>query len=117
MTSASRSDLRRRRGAALAPPSPRRGGWTATKLTRDPHSLLARLSCRSFQRGHLHAIISDGDEVAVGDLLPVLIVVEWFAGEHHAVVALQREQGVPPCGGAQLGTVARQDVQPCVRIG
>ncbi len=59
----------------------------------------------------------DHDEMAVGNVLPVGIVVVWFTGQRHAVVSTQHRQGVAPRGGAQLRSVGRQDVQSCIGVG
>ncbi len=55
------------------------------------------------------------DQVAVGNVLPIGMVVVRFAGQHHAVVAAQHRQRVPPCGGQQSRSVGRQYVQPRIR--
>ena len=59
----------------------------------------------------------DLDEVAVGDLLPVRVVVVGFAGQHDAVGPAQHRQGVAPRGGEQSRTVGGQDVQPGIGVG
>src|SRR6185312_17504110 len=104
-TSASAPTRRAHPGAVPARPSRRPGSWTA------------RRSWRSFQRDQVDARSLDHDEMAVGDLLPAGVVVVWFAGQHHAVVSTQYRQSVAPRGGAQLRSVGRQDVPPCVGIG
>ena len=101
-----RAGRRRRRGAARWQRSRRRGGWTAT-------ASCTILSARSSSTREPSTV----DEVAVGNVLPVRVVVVGFAGQHHAVVPAQHEQGVAPCGGQQSRSVGGQDVQPGIGVG